>query len=307
VPAPHPGLREHFRPLLGSVVLHLAIAVGLGVAALFRFAPETPAVKTIQAYVVRAPETVQRPPQAAVPEPAPEAPPAPTPEPEPQPEPEPEREVDPAPAPKPPQPDPAVERAAEQRRAAEAKKADDARKAEAAAVAKRKAEQQAEERRRFEAQAKARAETEAKKKAEAESRRKAEAEARRKADADARRKAEAELAERASREADLDRQLAAEGRRQDPTLMNRYVADITASIQRSWNRPPTARPGLKCTVYVTQVPGGAVTEATVGTCNGDEAVRQSIVSAVLRASPLPAPPDPSLFARKLELVFQPDE
>jgi hypothetical protein len=36
-------------------------------------------------------------------------------------------------------------------------------------------------------------------------------------------------------------------------------------------------------------------------------VRQSIVSAVLRSSPLPAPPDPALFERNLAIVFEPEE
>jgi colicin import membrane protein len=44
----------------------------------------------------------------------------------------------------------------------------------------------------------------------------------------------------------------------------------------------------------------------VRSCNGDEAVRQSIEDAVLRASPLPAPPDPALFERELLLRFRPD-
>jgi colicin import membrane protein len=60
-------------------------------------------------------------------------------------------------------------------------------------------------------------------------------------------------------------------------------------------------------VHVTQVPGGAVTDARVGECNGDEAVRESIVRAVFRASPLPAPADPALFERRLTMVFAPDE
>jgi colicin import membrane protein len=181
----------------------------------------------------------------------------------------------------------ATRREAEQR-AAEAKRraAEEARRTQADAAAKRKLEQQAEERRKFEMQAKARAE------------------------AEARKKAEAELAERAAREADLDRRLAEEARRasaQSSGQTDRYAAEIAARIERAWNRPPTAKPGLRCTVQVTQVPGGVVTAAQVGECNGDEAVRQSIVSAVLRASPLPAPPDPSLFERKLTLVFAPDE
>jgi colicin import membrane protein len=60
-------------------------------------------------------------------------------------------------------------------------------------------------------------------------------------------------------------------------------------------------------VYVTQVPGGTVTNVKIGACNGDAAVQQSITLAVYRASPLPAPPDPSLFERNLQLEFAPND
>jgi uncharacterized protein len=84
-----------------------------------------------------------------------------------------------------------------------------------------------------------------------------------------------------------------------------WEAQIQARIQRAWLRPPTARAGIDCTVYVTQIPGGEVINARLGTCNGDAAARQSIQAAVFRASPLPAPPDPALFERNLEIQFKP--
>jgi colicin import membrane protein len=49
-----------------------------------------------------------------------------------------------------------------------------------------------------------------------------------------------------------------------------------------------------------------VTQVTIGECNGDQAVRESIERAVYRASPLPPPPDPSLFDRNLRINFKPD-
>jgi hypothetical protein len=36
-------------------------------------------------------------------------------------------------------------------------------------------------------------------------------------------------------------------------------------------------------------------------------VKQSIVDAAYRASPLPAPPDPNLFERNLEVNFRPTD
>ena len=58
---------------------------------------------------------------------------------------------------------------------------------------------------------------------------------------------------------------------------------------------------------VTQVPGGTVTNVKIGKCNGDAAVVESIRLAVYKASPLPTPPDPSLFERSLTIEFHPDE
>ncbi|NDA43904.1 MAG: hypothetical protein EBX78_09840 [Gammaproteobacteria bacterium] len=58
---------------------------------------------------------------------------------------------------------------------------------------------------------------------------------------------------------------------------------------------------------VTQAPGGTVLSAEVRACNGDDSVRQSIEAAVFRASPLPPPPDPSLFERNIDLRFRPND
>jgi len=82
---------------------------------------------------------------------------------------------------------------------------------------------------------------------------------------------------------------------------------LIAAIERNWNRPPSARAGLECTLHVSQAPGGTVIDVRVGDCNGDQAVRESITNAVFRASPLPPPPDARAFERRLEIVFKPTE
>jgi colicin import membrane protein len=123
--------------------------------------------------------------------------------------------------------------------------------------------------------------------------------------AEEKRKAEAQR----QAEADLKRSLAAEQRVNSPASMSALASwrsQITAKITRAWLRPPTARAGLECNLYVTQVPGGEVTQVRVGECNGDQAVRESIEAAVYRASPLPPPPDPALFDRDLKITFKPD-
>jgi colicin import membrane protein len=171
---------------------------------------------------------------------------------------------------------------------------------------KQAAEAQAE---REQAEAKLKAEAEAKAKAEADRKRVAEIERKQKEEAERRKTAE-EAQSRATREAELRRQLAEEeGRTQavNSGLLNQYVAMIEQRVVRNWNRPASARPGLECEVRVTQTPGGTVLTAQVTQCNGDAAVKQSIEAAVLRSSPLPPPPDPSLFERNLVFIFKPAE
>ncbi|HET7922426.1 MAG TPA: cell envelope integrity protein TolA [Gammaproteobacteria bacterium] len=115
-------------------------------------------------------------------------------------------------------------------------------------------------------------------------------------------------AEAERRRKQLQAEIAAEEKARDArlaSLRQQYVALIAIKIQNNWIKPPTAPDDLKCTLEVQQVPGGAVVNAKVMQCNGDDAVRQSIVTAVLKASPLPPPPDPSLFDRNLRISFCP--
>ena len=215
---------------------------------------------------------------------------------------------------------PPVDTEAEQRAAEQKAERFQHEQAEKEAAAKAEAERQvqaeAERKATAEAQAKSAAEAEAKAKAAAE----AEAEAKAKADAAA--KAEADrkaqqLAqqrkieqERAQREADLRSQLQAEEHldvARSNGALAQYQAMIAARIERAWIRPPSAHAGISCQVRITQVPGGVVTAVQVGSCNGDEAVRQSIGDAAYRASPLPAPSDPALFDRDVVVTFTPHD
>lgn len=112
------------------------------------------------------------------------------------------------------------------------------------------------------------------------------------------------------REAALKASLAAEERatalRGSAQAASWYDA-LRAHIERQWRRPVSAKAGIRCVVLVDQVPGGEVVNARISECNADDAVRQSIEAAVFRASPLPPPPDPALFERRLELVFEPKD
>jgi colicin import membrane protein len=115
--------------------------------------------------------------------------------------------------------------------------------------------------------------------------------------------------DRREREADLKRSLAAEEHAEvarNGAALASWESMIAAKITHMWRRPPAAKAGIDCMLNVTQVPGGEVTQVSIGECNGDQAVRESIEAAVYRASPLPPPPDRALFDRNLKIRFKPD-
>ena len=113
-------------------------------------------------------------------------------------------------------------------------------------------------------------------------------------------------AERAARVAELQQSLREDERATAASgALASWQSEITSRIQNAWIRPPTARPGIKCVLNVGLVPGGSVTSVSIGDCNGDDAVRQSIQTAVYNAAPLPAPPDGIPFPHQLIITFQP--
>ena len=141
-----------------------------------------------------------------------------------------------------------------------------------------------------------------------EAERVAELERQREQEAERQRQAAAAAAQRAEMEAELQRALAAEDdrrRAQEAGLLDEYIRLIENRIQQNWIPPASAISGLECIVNVTQIPSGDVVDVQVGRCTGDDAVVRSIEAAVLRSSPLPRPPVPSLFERNLEVVFNP--
>jgi len=292
--------KEHLRPLAGSAGLHVALVAALALAAVRWTSQQPPVELAIQGYVVDGPVKVRPLPEPSS-APAEQAPP-------------------PVEAVKPPEPviEPPPEQRAEEaaaaERAAEAAReqqlvAERAVREREAQVAREKAA--AEQRRAEEAERKRATETEAKRKAEETERKQAEAaEAKRKAAEKA--QAEREAKVRAEREADLQRRLAAEEEEGAAAaaragVMDEYRLMLVQAIERNWNPPPSARAGLECTLYVTQAPGGIVMDVKLGACNGDQVVRESIITAVHKSSPLPAPRDPRAFERRLEIVFRPTE
>ena len=88
-------------------------------------------------------------------------------------------------------------------------------------------------------------------------------------------------------------------------MFGRYVGQIDARIERAWIRPRTSiAAGLfVCRVKIVQERSGVVEEIEIVRCNGDIPWQTSLVHAIQSASPLPAPPDPSVFSAVLTLEF----
>ena len=113
-------------------------------------------------------------------------------------------------------------------------------------------------------------------------------------------------AERAARVSDLQQSLREDEQASAASgAIASWTSEIQSRIQNAWIRPPTAQPGIKCVLEVGLVPGGSVTSVSIGECNGDDAVRQSIQTAVYNAAPLPPPPNGIPFPRQLIITFQP--
>jgi colicin import membrane protein len=312
-----PGFfQEHLRPLAGSAGLHVVLVALLAGAALHWQSEQPPVELAIEGFVTELP--AQRVPAQARSAPAPQpvqAPPKPA---DPVAEPPQERRTEEA----------AAERAAQAERERRETDAQAAREREAQLAREREVQIAREAQERTAAEQRRAEEAERRRTAEADAERKrveaaevkrkaAEEEARRKADAaeakrqaDAKAQAEREATVRAEREAELQRLLAAEEEAAAfarSGVVDEYRQLLVQTIERNWIRPPSARAGLECTLYVTQAPGGTVIDVRLGTCNGDQAVKESITNAVFRASPLPPPRDPRAFQRRLEIVFKPME
>jgi colicin import membrane protein len=299
-PRPKSRTKGSWRAVALSVLLHSAI-VAAAVYSWFTWKHRPPET----ALAVEATLVDERTLKGASTVPAPEPPP-PVPEPVPDPEPAPVEEQGP------PKPDPAeIERKKEEERLATEKLEQEKQEQDKREQAKKEEDRQAQESKERETAERLEAEKQAAAKAaalKAAADKKA-AEKKRADDAVAAKKAADEKA-RLAREAELRRSLEAEERANVASTSdeaNRWHAAIVARITRAWTRPPSAQAGVQCSVSVNQVPGGEVTSVRVNGCTGgDEALRQSVETAVLRASPLPTPPPGVPFERILELTFAPE-
>jgi len=136
------------------------------------------------------------------------------------------------------------------------------------------------------------------------------AEAEKAQQAQAAEKARLEKAKKAAedaRKAQVQAQAQAEQEAAIKKARGNWVAAISRKVIANWIRPPSAKPGLDCYVKITQLPSGQVVSAKMQQCNGNSVVKQSIITAILKASPLPTPEDPQAFSRQITFEFTPDQ
>jgi colicin import membrane protein len=112
------------------------------------------------------------------------------------------------------------------------------------------------------------------------------------------------LQQEAARQRQADEQAREFRAGQMATLSDNYQAAIQSFVTQNWLRPPTAQPGLRCTLKIVQIPGGEVISAAIaGRCNGDEATRRSILAAVERGGALPYRGFEDVFQREIDFIF----
>ena len=103
----------------------------------------------------------------------------------------------------------------------------------------------------------------------------------------------------------IAQQVAAE---QNQGEINKYKALIIATISQHWIIPENVAPNISCQLLVHVTANGAVTSVDLLHSSGNQVLDRSARTAVLQASPLPIPKNPTLFNqfRVLKLTARPE-
>jgi colicin import membrane protein len=91
--------------------------------------------------------------------------------------------------------------------------------------------------------------------------------------------------------------------------VGKYKGLISSKIKRNIVRPPDAQDNMQAEFDVILLPGGSVLSAKLVKPSGSAAYDEAVERAILKAQPLPLPPDAALFSRfrELHLIFSPKE
>lgn len=110
-----------------------------------------------------------------------------------------------------------------------------------------------------------------------------------------------EDAERARREAQIAEEAAAlRGTRQSDDLRAQYVTALAMQLDAAWLRPLNSPEAVTCNVMIRQIRGGEVIgRSIIEPCRADPVLRNSMLTAVDRASPLPYAGFESVFSAEI--------
>jgi len=124
------------------------------------------------------------------------------------------------------------------------------------------------------------------------------------AKAEQKKQEENEAAERAAKA-----KIAAQQAAELASLRNEYIERIRARIKRFVVLPPNIQGNPETEFDVVLLPGGEVLSARLKRASGNAAYDNAVERAILKAQPLPLPPDAALFRdfRELNLKFRPQE
>ncbi|MGZ5137359.1 MAG: TonB C-terminal domain-containing protein [Burkholderiales bacterium] len=122
---------------------------------------------------------------------------------------------------------------------------------------------------------------------------------------------EAEVKRQAADKQALADKLAKEHAAAQSRLYDEYSRRISDKIKRYIVEPPNLQGNPQVVFELRLLPGGEVLEASLRlkSSSGNPAYDQAVERAILKASPLPLPPDPSMFNmfRELNLKIRPKE
>ena len=121
---------------------------------------------------------------------------------------------------------------------------------------------------------------------------------------------EAEAQRLAREQEDAQRRIAEQQAAAQARLRNEYIERIRTRIKRFIVLPPNLQGNPEAEFNVVVLPGGEVLNAKLKRSSGNAAYDNAVERAILKAQPLPLPPDPALyrdFFRDLNLAFRPQE
>lgn len=114
----------------------------------------------------------------------------------------------------------------------------------------------------------------------------------------------------AKNQADQDKITTEASRSDEQSVVGHYSALIRDRVERSWSRPPSARPGMEAILKVKLLPGGEVRDVEIVKSSGDQSFDHSALTAIREAQILPVPEDVGLFNRYFRVIqfpFRPED